>query len=175
MTKGTKLFPARLQLRPSTSSFVAGYCSYQFNQMVTASLKMFHPTQWGMLTNEACFPVIILSGDHVWSYVQDESTARLGMFTNHELQLYVQRVYKTQSENFITISTTNKSSERINLCRDIKSKLKCFQKPLKSDFLCIDETNKIIHNTKGRYSHKIRLLRPSHPNMQGLDSQWSIK
>lgn len=49
------------------------------------------------------FPVIIniLSGDRVRSNVQDDSTVGWEMFTNHVLQLYVQTVYITQSENSI--------------------------------------------------------------------------
>lgn len=97
------------------------------------------------------FPVIIntLTGDRACGGVQDESTVCWGMFTSHKRRLYVQSIQNTIHLNF-----NHKSSERINLCRDInRIQTQVLLKTLKSDFLRIDETNKTIHDTNDRYSH----------------------
>lgn len=80
----TVWFPARLRLRPSTSSFVTQkrICN-QFTQTFTAPLTMFHMTERRRFKNEASV-INTLSGDHVWSYVHDESTVWWGLFTNHK-------------------------------------------------------------------------------------------
>lgn len=75
-----------------------------FTQAFTALPKMFHMTERGMFTHEASVSLwlstscLVIVCGHM---CKDESTAWWGMFTNHKLQIYVQIVYKTQSENSI--------------------------------------------------------------------------
>lgn len=83
--------------------------------MFTAPLEVGRTeTEWTMFTGRGLsFPVIIiniLSGDHMWLYVQDkggggvqyEEEGEEGwLVTNHKLYLYVQIVYKTQLERAI--------------------------------------------------------------------------
>lgn len=72
--------------------------------MFKVPLKTPHRTEGGMFVDEAsvslwlsAFCVVTVCG----RMCKTRGTAWWGMFTNHKLQLYVQTVYKTQSENSI--------------------------------------------------------------------------
>lgn len=70
-------FPARFKLRPSTPCVAQNYNrSNSFDHVFTAPLEVCRTeTEWMMFTGRGLsFPVIIiniLSGDHMWLYVQD--------------------------------------------------------------------------------------------------------
>lgn len=72
--------------------------------MFAVPLKMPHRTEGRMFADEASVSLwlstsclVIVCG----RMCNTRGTAQWGMFTNHKLQLYVQTVYKTQSENSI--------------------------------------------------------------------------
>lgn len=125
--------------------------------MFKVPLKMPHRTEGGMFVDEASaslwlstFCLVMVCG----RMCKTRGTAWWGMFTNHKLQLYVQTEYKTQSENSI-----KKLRDQLMPWHRSNPNSKKWRLPMK--------TNKTIHNTRDQYSHKIRLLRPSHTNMQG--------
>lgn len=146
-------FSARFKPRPSTSSFRAQKCNHGtlITLMLTAPAKRFTVRYEGCLWTRSQFSC---DNQHlVWCLCMAvckmfvQPGGECSPITNHSF------TYKTQSEKSIQIST-------------IKSHRSIYGMT-KRDLLCIHEISTTINNTRDQYSHKIRLSRPSHTNMQG--------
>lgn len=128
MTKGLKTvwFPRRLKLWPATSSVVTretfSLWSVDDKRLRLRTEDFMWWSERRSPTRPRLFPWWSTSCGHVCK-TRVQYGGECSLITNY---VYVQIVYKTQSENSIKSSTVQAQRGSTNAMTSIKSKLKCF-------------------------------------------------